>query len=145
MTIAECQRRVAAAAAREDDCIDSVISDKEFNTAMLDMERGRLFSGARADGTETEPPYKPFTIFKKIQKGQPYDRVTLFDTGDFYSGFTAERDGDSVLFTSTDPKTAKLEGKYGEEIFGLDEFSKDKTQQMSVPLILRWFKDETGL
>lgn len=31
--------------------------------------------------------YSPYTIQIKQQKGQPYDRVTLKDTGDFYNSF----------------------------------------------------------
>ena len=31
--------------------------------------------------------YSPFTVLEKIKKGQPDDRITLKDTGDFYNSF----------------------------------------------------------
>jgi len=112
---------------------------------MTDLEKERLFSGQNADGSWVEPPYTPFTVELKEEKGQPTDRVTLKDTGDFYEGFIVERKGDVVIFTSTDWKTNALVEKYGDAIFGLSTFDQADTWEASLHLIIQWFKRETGL
>lgn len=73
--------------------------------------------GITADG-KSLGEYSPFTIEIKRQKGQPTDRVTLKDEGDFHRGFFAEADKFPVVFGSSDPKADMLQDKYG-NIFGL--------------------------
>lgn len=73
----------------------------------------------------TYAPYTPFTVAMKKQKGQPYDRVTLRDTGAFHGSFTIVFDPDSFYLTSTDPKTEELIEKYGPEIFGLTPVNEE--------------------
>lgn len=145
MTIAECNRRVRQAVSEKDDAIDTLLSEGQYRKSLLDMERSRIFSGIRADGTEIEPEYALFTIRVKTRKGQPTDRVTLFDTGAFYGAFTVERKGDMVIFTSTDDKTQRLVDKYGEGIFGLTDDDKAEARDMSIEYIIRWFKEKTNL
>lgn len=141
MTIAEYTRMAVEAENRIYEIAEYVVSDPEFRDAMLNMERSRLKEGERADGTVIEPPYTLFTIMVKERKGQPTDRVTLFDTGDFYGAFTAEASGDTLFLSSSDWKTEKLERKYGEAIFGLTEEDKEKLRAMSVAIIRRWFNE----
>ena len=62
--------------------------------------------------------YSPYTIKRKIEKGQPYDRVTLKDSGDFYAGFHLEADNTGFTITSSDWKTGELLARWG-QIFGL--------------------------
>lgn len=145
MTIAECYRRVSNAADGYDSAVDFIFADEGFVKLMTDLERERLFSGQNADGSWVEPPYTPFTVELKEEKGQPTDRVTLKDTGDFYEGFIVERKGDVVIFTSTDWKTNALVEKYGDAIFGLSTFDQADTWEASLHLIIQWFKRETGL
>jgi hypothetical protein len=76
----------------------------KFNTDQLD-------SGQASDGSEVQPSYRPSTIERKKRKGQPYDRVTLKDEGDFHASFF-------VRFGS-DQKRVYLERKYGTDIYGL--------------------------
>lgn len=62
-------------------------------------------------------PYSPSTIWYKRQKGQPSDRVTLRDEGDFHAGGDTERHGDlAIEVISTDPKSEDLQRKYGTQI-----------------------------
>ena len=145
MTIAECYRRVSKAADGYDSAVDFIFADEGFVKMMTDLEKERLFSGYNAFDWKIGPPYAPFTVRLKKQKGQPSDRVTLKDTGDFYEGFIVERKGDSVIFTSTDWKTSDLVEKYGKDIFGLSEFDKADTREASLHIIIQWLKRETGL
>lgn len=94
------------------------------------MEKERLFEGADANGGMIEPDYTPFTRRIKISKGQPADRVTLFDTGRFHESLFAERSGGEVLFDATDSKRDKLVEKYGKDIFGLTDRQVDKARTM---------------
>lgn len=69
-------------------------------------------------------PYSPYTIGYKKAVGQPYDRVTLRDEGDFYRGFFIEADDRMFYISSTDEKTNKLTKKYTNYIFGLTDENK---------------------
>ena len=64
-------------------------------------------------------PYTARTIQIKQRKGQPYDRVTLRDTGEFYSSLHVEFDDDGFYVTSTDDKAKYLLARYGKTIFRL--------------------------
>ena len=145
MTINAMCKSVNSALSRKSDAEDYVLENKEWKKDVLDMERERLFSGSNADGSEIRPPYSPVTVRIKNRKGQPTDRVTLFDTGAFQGAFTMERKGDAVLFSSSDSKTEKLVDKYGEGIFGLTEDNRIMARAGSARLILEWFREETGI
>jgi hypothetical protein len=105
-----------------DEILDSLMGD------FVGMEQERIFSGANADGSMIEPEYTPFTKRVKRSKGQPADRVTLFDTGRFYDSMFAERSGDVVLFDATDNKRDKLVRKYGDGFFGLSDTQIDEAR-----------------
>lgn len=88
---------------------------------ILDRNRQQMFSGMRSDGSEISPPYTPLTKFLKAQKGQPFDRVTLNDTGSFYRlMFLTVRNG-AFIIDSRDDKSEELQTKYGETIFGVNQ------------------------
>ncbi len=103
--------------------IDSIVVDSVSDTEQdyVELQQEQMFAGVKADGNDITPFYTPYTVEQKIKKGQPYDRVTLNDTGDFYNSMRIENISiNSFSPTSTDPKTAELEAKYGDKIFGLD-------------------------
>lgn len=64
-------------------------------------------------------PYTAKTVKIKQKKGQPYDRVTLRDTGEFYSSLHVEFDDEGFYVTSTDDKAKYLLARYGKTIFRL--------------------------
>lgn len=64
-------------------------------------------------------PYRPRTIKKKLKKGQPTDRVTLRDTGEFHASLHVEFDESGFYVTSTDDKAKYLLDRYGKTIFRL--------------------------
>lgn len=68
---------------------------------------------------DTYAPYSPYTVRIKKEKGQPTDRVTLRDTGDFHKSFEVVVGPIGFYITATDYKTNMLIEKYGEKIFGL--------------------------
>lgn len=64
-------------------------------------------------------PYTPLTIAIKKEKGQPTNRVTLRDEGDFHSSFYLEVGYTQFEIKAADFKTEDLIKKYGRQILGL--------------------------
>lgn len=88
-------------------------------------------------------PYTQFTIRIKEQKGQPTDRVTLRDTGDFESSFYVVADNMQFDITASDEKTGELIRKYGREIFGLTEENIQRLiEEYLLPGLVAKIRDE---
>lgn len=66
-------------------------------------------------------PYSPLTIKIKKLKGQPTNRVTLRDEGDFESSFFLEVNKEQFEIKASDFKTEELIQKYGRSILGLTQ------------------------
>lgn len=64
-------------------------------------------------------PYTLNTQFRKVRKGQPIDRVTLRDTGEFYNSIYLVFDKGGFYLTSSDDKFKHLKKKYGPRILRL--------------------------
>lgn len=111
---------------------------------ILDLNRAQLNDeGVNAQGEEIADyaPYSPYTVARKKKKGQPYDRVTLRDTGKFQAGFTLVVTPKTFRITSTDSKTGALTEKYGPYIFGLTPESKDQLiQQILLPALYEYME-----
>lgn len=101
----------------------------EANVGQL-YEYGINSLGIRID---TYQPYTPYTVRIKQEKGQPYDRVTLRDTGDFQKSFGVVFEPVGFYITATDYKTQDLIDKYGEKIFGL---TKENRQEVAIKYVL---------
>lgn len=98
--------------------MDSVYENQGL---LIAKNTGNLFAGKNANNQRLDEiggEYKPFTIEMKKAKGQPYNRVTLFDTGAFYSGFFVKVFDRGWELNSRDPKRNKLKNRWGEDIFG---------------------------
>lgn len=93
---------------------DNILIDMNAQDQIYAKGVNRL--GVRIDEYQ---PYRPLTIQVKIEKRQPYDRVTLKDTGEFYDSFYVETAEDRFYIKASDEKTNWLIKKYGAEIFGL--------------------------
>lgn len=109
------------------------VKDNEAEIIDLNIEDQLFQKGIGSDGQAITPGYSPLTISIKRQKGQPTDRVTLRDTGEFHRSFEIRYGNDAFAFAATDPKTQKLEKKYGSEIFGLTDQSLDEAIETVKP------------
>jgi hypothetical protein len=116
----------------------------ENKDAILDLNREQLAHGKDSAGFDITPPYTPFTVMKKMQKGQDYSVVNLKDTGAFQNRMVLNVKSNSYNIDSTDSKTGKLKEKYGQEILGLSESGKKETWVIVKPDVVRRIKDETG-
>ncbi len=124
----------------------SVNAIEETKDTIEELNQEQMYSGENADGGDIKPFYTPLTQFLKQRKGQPYDRVTLLDTGEFYAGIRVEVVGDTVVTDSTDSKSQKLKAKYGESIFGLNREKKGIYVENSLrPAFSRNIEMVTGL
>lgn len=100
---------------------------KENAHVVEDLQTDQLNAGMDSEGNPIGPPYRPLTVTLKKAKGQPYDRVTLKDEGDFHAGlFLSGGAKNQFAIGSSDPKTGKLQAKYGDEILGLNEASQHR-------------------
>jgi hypothetical protein len=97
---------------------------KSHEAEIVDINLEQLMAGQNSDGSPIMPEYTDRTVEIKKAKGQPSDRVTLKDEGDFHNSFFLE--GEQFPFTTfaTDIKLPELTEKYGDAIFGFTEESK---------------------
>lgn len=119
--------------------VRDIIVDNEAYIVDLNVEDQLYERGVNALGVSISDykPYSPFTVEIKRMKGQPTNRVTLRDTGDFHSSFYVEAGNEQFEIKAADDKTASLIKKYGREIFGLtDENLKDIIENYIYPDLL---------
>lgn len=93
---------------------------------LTDIIRTQLYSGIDGYMREIRPPYAPRTIKIKQRKGQPTDRVTLRDTGEFYNSLRIEFDDSGFRIVSNDDKAKYLIARYGGAILRIqnEDFTK---------------------
>lgn len=114
---------------------------KEYEPEICDMNSEvQLFEqGKNRVGVDIMDymPYTPKTIEIKEIKGQPTNRVTLRDEGDFHSSFRLIIESDKFTVTADDWKTDWLVKKYGRQILGLtDENAEELTHEYIYPDLL---------
>ena len=75
--------------------------------------------------------YAPSTIRIKARKGQPSNRVTLKDTGDFYKTFDVQvKNNANFTITANTMKSGQdLEDRWGDDIVGLQDENVIKVMQ----------------
>ena len=105
--------------------VKKALSNKDLQQLMIYRNTNyQLFEeGIDADG-KSLGVYSKRTIEIKKEKGQPYNRVTLKDTGQFYASFEFENEDDQFAFSAQTEKDDKdLAEVYGEKIIGLTDES----------------------
>ena len=116
-------------------------------TYIVKKNAGQMFAGIRADNKPIKPDYAPATIAYKKRKRQPFNRVTLRDSGDFHFKHlkVIARRNDFVIDTSlsgTRPYGFLMKpNRYGEQILGLTPKNLDELANKKViPAIEKLFK-----
>lgn len=93
----------------------------ELNQSQL-YDLGEDSEGKKLWSYRPGQPYSPYTIKLKQMKGQPTDRLTLKDTGDFYKSFSVEVKGTDIILDANGNKAdTNLFDEYGINILGLNE------------------------
>jgi hypothetical protein len=125
--------------------IQKIIQENE--AAIIDMNaQEQLFeSGENSLGVSiaSYAPYTPITIEIKRMKGQPTNRVTLRDEGDFESSFYLVISDKQFEIKASDWKTEELVEKYGSSILGLTKGNiASLTWDYIYPELMDTFKKE---
>lgn len=108
------------------------------------FNKDQLYSGKYSGGNDIKPDYTPLTVKIKRSKGQPADRVTLKDTGNFYKGIEATVKQKSLEIESTEGKTKELFQKYGKagKILGLNEENHNSIVDACTPFASAKIKEK---
>lgn len=108
----------------------------KLNTREQLYDKGIDATGTRLD--DIGGGYSDYTIeLFKIPESLPYDRVTLFQTGEFYDSFVARVIGAGDIEIIADPikDDTNLETEWGNQIIGLTKESLEKlTQKLHLEL-----------
>lgn len=106
--------------------VQAIIQDNEPYIVDMNAEEQLYEQGINRLGVKISDymPYSPLTIEIKKAKGQPTDRVTLRDEGDFEGSFYIEADDKQFEIKASDYKAPDLAKKYGRQIFGLTDENK---------------------
>lgn len=126
------------------DRIEAIVG-KAFDTQddiMIDMNIDQMQDGIRSTGTKIDPPYRPYTVSRKKKIGQPVDRVTLKDSGDFHNSVRIKDYAQKKELFAYDPKSEMLQEKYGPEILGLTDSNLSKVRRNVRPIIIADVKKE---
>ena len=115
-----------------------IIELESLAKAIAETNADQMFAGLRSDDTEIEPAYKPFTVAIKKEKGQPTDRVTLKDTGEFHRSIFVKFEGDKIIIDSDNDLRDKLVEKYGATIFGLTKQNKQALIRILEKRLNKW-------
>lgn len=100
----------------------NVVKEEQDFVISLNVD-SQLMRGFDGEGKKVTPKYKPATVKLKKKKGQPHDRVTLRDEGDFQGSFYLEFENGQFWVKTTDHKQVWLLKRYGEQVLGLNEES----------------------
>lgn len=131
--------------------IAQVIQDSVSETTeeLKNYQQQQMFFGSDSEGQPIRrldgkyAVYAPLTEFIKAQKGQPFDRVTLRDTGSFYRGIQVRVQPGKVMISSMDEKQDSLIERYGATILGLNaEYSQIYSENDLKPLATRKIKEQ---
>lgn len=103
--------------------IQMIIQNNEAEIVDMNAEEQLFEQGINNLGVSIMDyaPYSPVTIEIKEAKGQPTNRVTLRDEGDFESSFFLEINERQFEIKAADWKTEELIKKYGRQILGLTD------------------------
>lgn len=101
--------------------IQQIIWDNDAYIVDMNAEEQLYEQGVNRLGVDIMDyaPYSPVTIEIKKALGQPTNRVTLRDEGDFESSFFLEVGDKQFEIKASDFKTEDLIKKYGRQILGL--------------------------
>lgn len=109
--------------------------DQNKDVLITQQTDGQMYKGLTKLGTPISPDYAESTKTRKRYKKQPYDRVTLRDTGDFYDSIDIEAKDTEFVISTPISYSIYLVKKY-DDIFGIiDEFMSKFVESYSLPII----------
>lgn len=105
-----------------DEIIEEITEEKETQEFLIKVLQDQLFeTGADGNG-ESLGKYSFFTSQIKRAKGQPTNRITLVDTGDFYESYFIDAfRGGFIIDADGEKEDSNLFDRYGDDILKPDE------------------------
>lgn len=122
-------KRVKATKRGKNKIFESVFKDEQvqkeitrLNTDVQLFEKGLDSRGVSLESIGGS--YAPETVFLKREQGLPFNRVTLYDTGEFYSSFKVKAKRTEFIITADTAKVGTdLRDRWGNDILGLNDES----------------------
>lgn len=107
------------------DMIHELSENTEFMNYVIELNtKNQLYDKGVNSLNVSIGDYSPKTKGIKQEQGQPFDRVTLNDTGAFYESFITFFNGKDIVISANVIKdTSDLISDWGKEILGLNEDS----------------------
>ena len=107
------------------DMIHELSENTEFMDYIIELNtKNQLYDKGVNSLNVSIGEYSPKTKGIKQEQGQPFDRVTLNDTGAFYESFITYFNGKDIVISANVIKdTSDLISDWGKEILGLNEDS----------------------
>ena len=101
-----------------DKIIEEITNEKETQDFLIDVLQDQLFDTGEDGNGLSLGEYSDVTVQIKRRKGQPVDRITLKDTGDFYKSYfiTAFEGGFVIDADGQKSPTDNLFVRYGDDI-----------------------------
>jgi len=115
------------------------LNEKEI--IKLNTDEQLFKKGVDSNGNKLSPPYRPKTVRIKRKKGQPFNRVTTRDTGDFHESFFLDMKKGEFEIMAGDNKTRALLRKYGKEVLGLTDDSLQRAIEIIEEDFFNGFKN----
>jgi len=96
--------------------------DSDMQELLIELNQSQLYDLGQDSEGASLGSYSPYTIKIKQLKGQPTNRITLYDTGEFYKSFKAYyEDGSIVIDADAEKDDTNLFDQFGVDILGLDD------------------------
>ena len=135
MNIFDSLNKFVALEGKEDDIIEEITKQKETQEFLIFVLQEQLFQSGEDGKGVPIGMYSPFTITIKKRKGQPTDRVTLKDTGDFYNSYTIKPfNGGFIIDADGEKEDKNLFDIYGDDIL--------LPSQESLDLIAEYYEEQ---
>lgn len=114
------------------------ISLDQEKEAYLDLQREQFAEGEKSTGNPILPLYAASTVKKKIRKGLPYDRVTLYETGKYWGELYASIDTTGLHIGSEAEYAIWIERRYdqGHPLYGLTPGNRLKFRALLEPVFI---------
>jgi hypothetical protein len=120
--------------------LNIVLKSLESQILAMNTDDQLFKKGVTIEGVKIVPPYTPFTKAIKRRKGQPTNRVTTRDTGQYHKNFKVHFRKDEfyidVIYQTNEGDIAsKLRNKYG-DLEGLTDENVIRLSKMIQPLLI---------
>ena len=96
--------------------------DSDIQELIIELNQEQLYNLGEDSEGKSLGTYAPTTVMIKQAQGVPTDRITLKDTGDFYSSFKVFYSNGEIFIDADGQKDdTDLFDEYGEDILGLND------------------------